>query len=40
MGGRQRTSLFMGMGESGSARETEKAESESREQARKGKKRK
>ncbi|MEM2207649.1 MAG: hypothetical protein QXG17_03050 [Sulfolobales archaeon] len=33
MGGRQRTTLFMGIGESGSSKEAEKAKSEGKKQA-------
>lgn len=33
MGGKQRTTLFMGLGESGSSKETEKAKTESKKQA-------
>ncbi|MEM1622557.1 MAG: hypothetical protein QW780_00655 [Sulfolobales archaeon] len=33
MGGRQRTTLFMGIGESGGSKEAEKAKGESRKQS-------
>ncbi len=38
MGGRQRTSLFMGIGESGGSKEAEKTESGGKKRAQKGRK--